>query len=151
MPDRQLVSAWDSAGRGIGNHSCSHPNLNSESIGLDAFESGVVKDEPLIRGCHNFVPLFRFPFFKEGNTTTKRDGIRSFLKRHSYRIGRATVDASDWAISARLENEHKLAASQHLRLTRTSCCGTSGNELNSRIACTASPRTQGEAHGLAPP
>jgi hypothetical protein len=94
------------------------------------FESDVLKDEPLIRGCHNFVPLFRFPFFKEGNTTTKRDGIRSFLKQDSYRIGRATVDASDWAISARLENEHKLAASQLLRLTRTSCCGTSGNELN---------------------
>src|SRR5207245_9992734 len=37
-------------------------------------------------------------------TVEKRDGMRSFLRQHGYRIGRATVDASDWAINTRLEN-----------------------------------------------
>ena len=47
--------------------------------------------------------LFRFPYFKEGETVDKRDGIRAFLRQHGYRLGTATIDASDWAISGRLE------------------------------------------------
>jgi len=33
--------------------------------------------------------------------------MRSFLKQHGYRIGRATIDASDWAISSRMEKRAK--------------------------------------------
>jgi hypothetical protein len=33
--------------------------------------------------------------------------MRSFLRQHSYRIGRTTIDASDWAIDARLGNRLK--------------------------------------------
>src|SRR6202011_2644174 len=38
-----------------------------------------------------------------GDTVEKRDGMRSFLVGRGYRHGRATIDASDWAISARLQ------------------------------------------------
>lgn len=100
---RQLVSAWDNGRHGIGNHSYSHLNFNSENVGLDAFESDALKNEPLIRDCRHFIRLFRFPFFKEGDSAEKRDGMRSFLRQHGYRIGRATVDTSDWAIDARLD------------------------------------------------
>jgi peptidoglycan-N-acetylglucosamine deacetylase len=111
---RQLVSAWDRAGHGVGNHSYSHLNFNSENVGVDSFESDALKNEPLIRGYAHFVPLFRFPFFKEGDTAEKRDGMRSFLRHHGYRIGRATVDTSDWAINARLERRLKSEASASL-------------------------------------
>jgi peptidoglycan/xylan/chitin deacetylase (PgdA/CDA1 family) len=111
---RKLVSAWDRAGHGIGNHSYSHLNFNSETVGLDSFESDALKNEPLIRGYPHFAPLFRFPFFKEGDTAEKRDGMRSFLRQHGYRIGRATVDTSDWAINARLETRVKSEASANL-------------------------------------
>jgi len=33
----------------------------------------------------------------------KRDGMRAFLREHGYRVGRATIDASDWAIDTRLK------------------------------------------------
>jgi peptidoglycan/xylan/chitin deacetylase (PgdA/CDA1 family) len=101
---KKLVSAWDRAGHAIGNHSYSHFDFNSEKVALDTFESDILKLEPLIGGYRHFTPLFRFPFFKEGDTAAKRDGVRFFLKQHGYRIGRATIDASDWAISARLNN-----------------------------------------------
>jgi len=100
---RSLVSAWDRAGHGIGNHSYSHPYFNNAGITLAQFESDVLGDEPLIRDCAHFVRLFRFPYFKEGETTEKRDGMRSFLQQHGYCVGRATIDTSDWAISGRLE------------------------------------------------
>jgi peptidoglycan/xylan/chitin deacetylase (PgdA/CDA1 family) len=98
---KQLVSAWDLAGHDIANHSYSHFYFNGD-VTLSDFEADFTRNEPLIRDYPHFVRLFRFPYFKEGNTVEKRDGMRSFLKAHSYRSGRATIDASDWAIDFRL-------------------------------------------------
>jgi peptidoglycan-N-acetylglucosamine deacetylase len=97
-----LVGAWDRSGHLIANHSYSHFNL--DAVALADFQADALKNEPLITSYPRFRRLFRYPMFKEGNTVDKRDGMRSFLKERGYRMGRATVDASDWAISARLES-----------------------------------------------
>ena len=106
----QLVASWDRAGHLIGNHSYSHLNFNdsvdadgSKQVTLAEFEADAQKNEPLIRNYQHFDRMFRYPFFKEGDTVEKRDGMRAFLQQHGYRIGRATIDASDWAIDARLQ------------------------------------------------
>ena len=111
-----LIAEWDRAGHLIGNHSYSHLNFNdspdasnSSGVTLAQFESDALKNEPLIRGYRNFQRLFRYPFFKEGETAEKRDGMRSFLQVHGYRIGRATIDASDWAIDARMAKKANTA------------------------------------------
>jgi peptidoglycan-N-acetylglucosamine deacetylase len=120
---RDLVSEWDRAGHLIANHSYSHFYFNasadtgangSRKITLEQFESDALRNEPLIRGSRHFAPLFRYPFFKEGDTAEKRDGMRAFLADHRYRIGRATVDASDWAIAARLEQRVRLSPNADL-------------------------------------
>jgi hypothetical protein len=36
-------------------------------------------------------------------TGIKSSSLRSFLQARGYRVGRATIEASDWAIDARLE------------------------------------------------
>ena len=111
-PGRQLVAAWDRAGHLIGNHSYSHLYFNASTdsdpdgfkkVTLSEFEADALKNEPLIRDYPHFTRSFRYPFFKEGDTVEKRDGMRAFLQQHGYRIGRATIDASDWAIDARLK------------------------------------------------
>lgn len=101
---QQLIATWDHQGHLIGNHSYSHLSFNeNEKVTLAEFEADALKNESVIEGYDHFTRLFRYPFFKEGNTVEKRDGMRSFLKEHGYRIGRATIDASDWAINERLE------------------------------------------------
>ena len=100
-----LLGAWDRGGHLIANHSYSHFNL--DKVTLAEFQADTLKNEPLIHSYPHFTRLFRYPMFKEGNTVGKRDGMRSFLQERGYRIGRATVDASDWAISARLEDRLK--------------------------------------------
>jgi hypothetical protein len=112
---QQLVTAWDRAGHDIGNHSYSHlyfnasggANSDDTNVTLSEFEADSLKNEPLIRSYSHFVRLFRYPYFKEGDTAEKRDGMRTFLPEHGYRIGRATIDASDWAINSRLESRVK--------------------------------------------
>jgi peptidoglycan/xylan/chitin deacetylase (PgdA/CDA1 family) len=97
---QRLIASWERAGHDIGNHSYSHRNFNfsgndnsgPSGVTLSEFEAGTLKNEDLIRGYSHFVRLFRFPFFKEGDTLEKRDGMRSFLRQHDYyRIGRAIV------------------------------------------------------------
>ena len=100
---RELITAWDKDGHAIANHSYSHLFFNDDSVTLAQFESDFLRDEPLVREYPHFTRLFRFPFFKEGDTAEKRDAMRSFLLQHQYRVGRATIDASDWVISQRLE------------------------------------------------
>jgi peptidoglycan-N-acetylglucosamine deacetylase len=116
---RQLVATWDRAGHLIANHSYSHFNFNESTntdsdedkkVTLSEFEADALRNEPIIRDCRHFTRLFRYPFFKEGDTVEKRDGMRSFLQEHGYRIGRATIDASDWALSERLEKRAELDA-----------------------------------------
>ena len=111
---RELIAAWDRAGHNIANHSYSHLYFNVSAktdsdtlkgITLPQYEADALKVEPLIRDYPHFVRLFRFPFFKEGDTVEKRDGMRSFLQDRGYRIGRATIDASDWAIDERLQKQ----------------------------------------------
>jgi peptidoglycan/xylan/chitin deacetylase (PgdA/CDA1 family) len=98
---QRLIASWDRQRHLVGNHTYSHLNFNE--VSLADFEADALKCEPLIRSYARFTRLFRFPYFKEGDTQEKRDGMRALLKAHGYRSGRATIDASDWAVSARLE------------------------------------------------
>jgi peptidoglycan/xylan/chitin deacetylase (PgdA/CDA1 family) len=119
---QRLITAWDRAGHLIGNHSYSHLNFNASSdedgskkVTLAEFEADALKNEPFCRPYQNFRRLFRFPYFKEGDTVEKRDGMRNFLREHGYRVGRATIDASDWAIAARMSK--RAEAQPHADLT----------------------------------
>lgn len=99
---RALLKAWNDAGHVIGNHSYSHLYLHSSKVTLQEFEDDITKGETVVCDLSRFQKLFRFPFFKEGNTVEKREGVRQFLRERGYRMGRATIDASDWAIDGRL-------------------------------------------------
>src|SRR5579862_4063406 len=108
----ELIATWDRQGHLIGNHSYSH--FNFDEVTISDFEADALKNEPLIVSYRHFTRLFRYPYFKEGDTAEKRDGMRSFLQEHGYRIGRATIDASDWAIDTRMA---KKASTAHADLT----------------------------------
>lgn len=97
-----ILSSWNNAGHKIGNHTFTHPNLNSNEISLEKFEGELLKNDSLIRQYSNYYPFFRFPYLKEGNTVEKRDGFRKFLRANGYNIGHVTIDASDWYVNSRL-------------------------------------------------
>jgi peptidoglycan-N-acetylglucosamine deacetylase len=99
---KQLLSTWNDAGHMLGNHSYSHLFLHSQKVTLAAYCDDIAKGEAVISGYSQFQKRFRYPFFKEGDTAEKRDGVRKFLADRGYRHGRATIDASDWAIDDRL-------------------------------------------------
>lgn len=100
----KLISAWDQAGHLIGNHSYSHLNYCSASVGYSDFAVDFLKNEKIVAPYHNRAPLFRYPFLKEGDTADKRDRFRALLKESGYRVGHVTIDASDWYVDQRFFN-----------------------------------------------
>lgn len=97
-----LLSEWNTAGHLIGNHTYSHQNFNAPNVTLQQYEDDVLRAEIVLKTFSGFRRYFRFPMLKEGDTATKRDGLRSFLTKNGYRVGHVTIDTSDWVISARL-------------------------------------------------
>lgn len=99
---KYLLSSWDNAGHLIANHTYSHPNFNSKMASLKSFESELIQNDTLISKYANYCRYFRFPYLKEGSTKENVSGFRQILKRHDYKNGHVTVDASDWYIDSRL-------------------------------------------------
>jgi len=97
---KQLLSHWDKAGHLIGNHTYSHRNYNASE--LAEYQQDILRAETLLKEFPRFQKYFRFPMLKEGETAAKRDGMRTFLAQHGYRVGHVTIDNSDWLIDQRL-------------------------------------------------
>lgn len=102
-----VISSWNNAGHRIGNHTYSHRSLSSSNVTLEDFENDFLINDTIVRRYSNFIPYFRFPFLKEGDTKEKADGFRKFLAENGYKNGHVTVDNSDWYISNRLVNRLK--------------------------------------------
>ena len=101
---QQLLDEWNKAGHLIGNHTYSHQNLNSPSMKLETYTADIAKAETLLKTFSRFQKYFRFPMLNEGDTAAKRDGVRTFLSEHGYRVGHVTIDTSDWVITSRLSD-----------------------------------------------
>lgn len=99
---KYILSSWNDDGHLIANHTLSHPNFNSEMVTLETFKSELIRNDKIINKYSNYLPYFRFPYLKEGNTLEKVNGFRQFLKEKGYKNGHVTVDASDWYIDSRL-------------------------------------------------
>lgn len=98
----ELARAWGLAGHAIGNHSMSHPDLNSAAISLAHYQQEVLACDRVISTLPGYQRWFRFPYLREGNTLEKRDGMRVFLKQEGYRNAYVSLDTSDWRLNEKL-------------------------------------------------
>ena len=99
---KKLLEQWDKAGHLIGNHTYSHRNYSARETDVVEYQRDILRAEALLKDFSRFRKYFRFPMLKEGDTSAKRDSMRSFLTRNGYRTGHVTIDNSDWAIDTRL-------------------------------------------------
>jgi peptidoglycan/xylan/chitin deacetylase (PgdA/CDA1 family) len=96
----RLLKQWNDDGHIIANHTYSHRNYADSDFAV--YSADILRCETIIKAYGQFRRLFRFPFFKEGNTAEQRDRMRTFLADHGYKNGAVTIDASDWYIDERL-------------------------------------------------
>jgi peptidoglycan/xylan/chitin deacetylase (PgdA/CDA1 family) len=106
-PDRlSLLKAWLDAGLELGNHTFSHPSLNSTP--LPDFEADLLRGEAIIRSLMadhgKTLRYFRHPFLHTGRTIETRDQFESFLHAHGYTVAPVTIDNSDWIFARAYDN-----------------------------------------------
>lgn len=103
-----LLQSWNDNGHMICNHSFMHSYFPSKKITLEDYRNDFLRVDSILNKYPRFTRLFRFPFLKEGNSIEKRDGFRKFLDSLGYKMGYATIDASDWYFDSRMRDTLKI-------------------------------------------
>ncbi len=92
---QSLLALWVAAGADLGNHTCSHLDLNSTSAA--EYEADIVKGEPVTTATLGHRPVyFRYPFLHAGKDPGTKQAIQQFLAAHGYRNAPVTLDDSDY-------------------------------------------------------
>jgi peptidoglycan/xylan/chitin deacetylase (PgdA/CDA1 family) len=99
---RQVLDLWLDAGADLGNHTYSHPNINS--VALDDYTADIVRGEPVVRAAlaarGRTLRFFRHPFLFTGPTPEIKRGMQAFLDDHRYQVAPVTLDNSDYLFAA---------------------------------------------------
>jgi peptidoglycan/xylan/chitin deacetylase (PgdA/CDA1 family) len=94
-----ILKIWLDRGATLGNHTWSHPDLNS--VPLEEYEADLVRGEtPVTQALGHRPVYFRHPFLHAGKDAATRRGLEEFLAAHDYRIAPVTLDNSDWMFAA---------------------------------------------------
>jgi peptidoglycan/xylan/chitin deacetylase (PgdA/CDA1 family) len=97
-PATELVlKRWLAAGHALGNHSWSHPSL--QTTPLPQYLADIERGEAVLEklgALGNWRP-FRHPFLLEGDTHEQREAVREFLRDRGYTSAQVSIEADDWA------------------------------------------------------
>jgi peptidoglycan-N-acetylglucosamine deacetylase len=95
---QQILDLWLEAGAQLGNHSYSHPDLNS--VALDVYCDDIVRGEPAIRQAlarhGQKLEFYRHPFLHTGPTPEIKKALQDFLDQRGYRVAPVTLDNADY-------------------------------------------------------
>lgn len=98
---RVILDLWLDAGADLGNHSYSHPDINS--VSLDAYTADVVSGEAAIRAAlaarGKKLEFYRHPYLHTGPTAQIKKGLQDFLDQRGYRVAPVTLDNADYAFA----------------------------------------------------
>lgn len=97
-----LLRLWLDAGIPLGNHTWSHPDLNSTP--LFRFEEDILRGEttltPLLKEYGQKARWFRHPYLHTGADPAIRKGLDEYLKHRGYRIAPCTIEQADCLFGA---------------------------------------------------
>jgi peptidoglycan/xylan/chitin deacetylase (PgdA/CDA1 family) len=99
---RPILDLWLEMGADLGNHTNTHPDLNS--VPLDRYQEDVIAGEPAIKAAlaarKRELRWFRHPFLHAGPTSAIRQEFERFLDGRGYRIAPVTLDNSDYMFAS---------------------------------------------------
>ncbi len=103
-----LLREWVDAGHELGNHSYSHPDINTTP--LDEYRIDVLRGERVTRELlaeAGRVPrYFRHPFLHTGLDLDTKRAFEAFLDEHGYRVAPVTIDNQEWIFARAHDHAH---------------------------------------------
>ena len=116
---RPLLGLWVAAGADLGNHTCSHVDLNKTSVA--GFESEITKGEVITTELLGRRPLyFRYPFLHAGDSPEVKAAVQDFLAMRGYKNAPVTLDNSDYMFAryyARMLAARNMPEAERIRKT----------------------------------
>jgi peptidoglycan/xylan/chitin deacetylase (PgdA/CDA1 family) len=110
----RMLRAWLDAGHDLGNHSYSHPDLNTTPIA--DYTADIVQGEQVTTELRGSPPeYFRHPFLHAGNDSAKKAGLERFLADRGYRVAPVTIDNGEWIFARAYDLALDAADSAHAR------------------------------------
>lgn len=91
---KRLLIEFFKRGHNIGNHTFSHPDLNSVSCSL--YIEDIISCQRVIECFNEDNMYFRYPYLHRGNTEEKRDSIYQFLHDSNFSIVPVSIYCEDW-------------------------------------------------------
>jgi len=95
---RKILDLWLDAGADLGNHTSTHPSLNTTPV--EEYEASILKGEAVLREAVQArgkkLEFFRYPFLQTGATAESKHAIAEFLSSQGYRNAPVTFDNSDY-------------------------------------------------------
>ncbi|HEY1206845.1 MAG: polysaccharide deacetylase family protein [Bryobacteraceae bacterium] len=93
---RAVLEMWTAAGAELGNHTYSHPDLNSTAIA--DYENDILRADAVLRETMGVPRLrwFRSPMLHLGADVETKARLEAFLAKHGWRQAPVTFDNSDW-------------------------------------------------------
>ena len=96
---QRILSMWKAAGADLGNHTCSHPNLNVVPVAV--FLADIDKGEAVTTAILGRRPrYFRHPFLRTGKDAAAKAAVSDHLRKRGYLVAPVTLDNSDYMFAA---------------------------------------------------
>ncbi|MCX6835927.1 MAG: polysaccharide deacetylase family protein [candidate division Zixibacteria bacterium] len=112
---QQLLDEFVAEGHVVGNHTFTHPDLNTTSV--DWYNDDIMKCEEAIGPWVDTAKYFRYPCLHQGSTEVKYSTVSQFLAVHKYVNVPVTIDNDDWRYNkeyAEALNEQDSAAADSI-------------------------------------
>jgi peptidoglycan/xylan/chitin deacetylase (PgdA/CDA1 family) len=101
---KSLLTLWVRAGADLGNHTCSHLDLNDSSA--SSFEADIEKGQTVTSQVLGLRPIyFRYPFLHAGKDAATKQTVQEYLQAQGYRNAPVTLDDSDYMFAALYEKD----------------------------------------------
>jgi len=95
----ETLRRWQDVGAVIGNHTATHPDLNSTSV--TSYVADIDRGQALIDAAVDTDGRwFRAPYLHAGDEPRKKAAVADHLEQSGYRIAPVTVDNQEWVYAA---------------------------------------------------
>ena len=93
----ELLDLFRSQGFNLGNHTFTHPSLNSMSA--DNYIADITRADKVLTPVLTEPKYFRYPYLAEGKGE-KKEKVQAFLSEQHYVIAPVTIDSKDYEFNA---------------------------------------------------
>ncbi len=103
--DADIIRQWLEAGHTLGNHTYSHPDLNT--VPVDLYTADITRGaealKPILKEYNQNLTYFRFPYLHYGTDFQTKEAVAEFLTNEKLTVVHVSIDTEDFVYNLQYE------------------------------------------------